>query len=136
MDEPRFEIAAAPFAACALLERELGVSAPVAQVLVRRGLADPDTARAFLAADERHPHTAFAGIDEAAALVLSHVERGSRIVVHGDYDCDGVTSTAILLRTLRLLGADAGWFIPAGAPRTATGSALRRSSGSSPAAPR
>ncbi len=112
MDEPRFDIPLAPFGACALLERELGVSAPVAQVLVRRGLGDPDAARAFLAADERHDHSEFAGMEEAVALALGHVERRSRIVVHGDYDCDGVSSTAILVRVLRSLDADVGWFIP------------------------
>ena len=112
MDEPRFDIPPAPFAQCARLERELGVSAAVAQVLVRRGLGDPDAARAFMAADERHDPSAFAGMDVAVALVLGHVARRSPIVVHGDYDCDGVTSTAILVRTLRTLDGDVSWFIP------------------------
>ncbi len=112
MDEPRFDIQPAAFEACAALERELGVSSPVAQVLVRRGLEDADAARAFLAADERHDHGAFAGIGAAVELILAHVNGRSRIVVHGDYDCDGVSSTAILVRALRSLGADVGWFIP------------------------
>ena len=37
---------------------------------------------------------------------------GARITVHGDYDCDGVCSTAILVRALRELGADCDWYIP------------------------
>ncbi len=94
------------------LQRELGVSGPLAQVLVRRGLAEPARARAFIAADEEHPHTAFAGIGTAIATMRRHVEAGTRITVHGDYDVDGVCSTAVLVRALRRLGADVDWYLP------------------------
>ena len=94
------------------LERELGVSHALAQVLVRRGLADADAARAWLEADERHDPSAFAGIDDATALVLDHVRGRRRITIHGDYDVDGVASTAILVGVLRTLGADVDWFLP------------------------
>lgn len=112
MDDLRLDIATAPLEACERLERELGLSPSVAQVLVRRGLADPAAAGAFLAADERHDIARWAGIDQAVALVLGHVERRSPIVVHGDYDCDGVAATAILVRVLRELGAEVGWYLP------------------------
>ncbi len=65
-----------------------------------------------MTAEERHLPSSFERIDTAVALVLGHVERGSRIIVHGDYDCDGVASTAILVRVLRVLGADVNWFLP------------------------
>jgi single-stranded-DNA-specific exonuclease len=94
------------------LERELRVSNALAQVLVRRGLSEPAAARAFLQAGERHPASAFDGIDVAVATILRHVRAGARITVHGDYDCDGVCATAILVRTLRLLGAAVDWFLP------------------------
>jgi single-stranded-DNA-specific exonuclease len=94
------------------LERELGVSHALAQVLVRRGLGEPRDARAWLAAEERHEPSQFQGMDVATALVLEHVERASRITIHGDYDVDGVSSTAILVSTLRTLGADVDWFLP------------------------
>jgi single-stranded-DNA-specific exonuclease len=110
--ETRFDIAPYDFAAAQRLADAVGVSDPVAQVLVRRGLADPAAAQAFLAADERHPLDAFGGLREAAALVLGHVARGTRITVHGDYDVDGVCSTAILVRALRSLGARVDWFLP------------------------
>lgn len=112
MDEVRFDIAPAPWAACRALEDDLGVSGPVAQVLVRRGLGDPAEAAAFLAAGDAHDPSAFAGIDAATGLILDHARRGSAIVVHGDYDCDGVSATAILVRTLRELGAVVSWFLP------------------------
>src|SRR5207244_2562144 len=93
-------------AAALALARDLGVSFPVAQVLVRRGLGDLAGARAWLAAADEHPASAFRGLDIAIALVARHAAAGSRITVHGDYDVDGVVATAILVRTLRAIGAD------------------------------
>jgi single-stranded-DNA-specific exonuclease len=109
---PRLEIPPAPLADVLRLERELGVSHVVAQVLVRRGLADPERARAWLAADEAHDVALMGGVEEAVATILRHVAAGSRIVVHGDYDVDGVCATAILVRLLRRLGADCGFYLP------------------------
>ena len=95
------------------LAADLGLSLPLATVLVRRGLGEPPAARAFLAAEERHDPFAFAGMDAACESILTHARAGARIVVHGDYDVDGVCSTAILIGVLRRLGADPGWHIPA-----------------------
>jgi single-stranded-DNA-specific exonuclease len=108
----RFEIAPCPEPQAGALKRELGVSGALAQVLVRRGFAEPERARAFLAADEEHPPTAFAGIETAIATILEHVRGGTRITVHGDYDVDGICSTAVLVRALRALGADVDWYLP------------------------
>ncbi|GAC1435992.1 MAG: hypothetical protein NVSMB51_06460 [Solirubrobacteraceae bacterium] len=97
---------------CVQLERELGVHPVLAQVLVRRGFADPEAAREFIAARERHSPLEFDGIVPAASLILAHVRAGTPITVHGDYDCDGVCSTAVLVRTLRRLGANVDWYLP------------------------
>ena len=112
MGEPRFEISECEPVAVQRLQRELGVSDALAQVLVRRGLAEPARARAFIAADEEHPYTAFAGIDTALATIRGHVRDGTRITVHGDYDVDGICSTAVLVRALRRLQADVDWYLP------------------------
>ena len=108
----RFEISPCSVNAVLALERELGIAHPTAQVLVRRGLGEPAAARAFLEAGEAHDASRFEGIERAAELILRHVARGSRIVVHGDYDVDGVCSTAILVRGLRALGAAPAWYLP------------------------
>jgi single-stranded-DNA-specific exonuclease len=108
----RLEVAPYDYAAAERLRAELGVSHVTAQVLVRRGFADPVAARAFLAAEVRHPLDAFGGLREAAARIVRHVARRSRVTVHGDYDVDGVTATAVLVRALRTLGADVDWYLP------------------------
>ena len=109
---PRLELPSYDFAAALALERELGVSHVVSQLLVRRGLADARLARDFLDARETHHWSEFAGIESATALIRRHIDAGTRITVHGDYDVDGVCATAIMFRALRSLGANVGWFLP------------------------
>jgi single-stranded-DNA-specific exonuclease len=99
-------------AAADTLARELGVSPVTAAILARRGHTTPADARRFLAAEERHDPLELPGVHEACEAILRHVAAGSQIVVHGDYDVDGVCSTAILVRALRGLGADPRWHIP------------------------
>jgi single-stranded-DNA-specific exonuclease len=94
------------------LERELGVSHVLAQILVRRGWAEPPEALAFLDAGVRHHVSGFAGIETALELIRAHIAAGSRITVHGDYDVDGICATAIMVRALRALGANVNWFLP------------------------
>lgn len=110
--EPRFALSGYGLDAALGLERELGIGHVLAQVLVRRGLSAPEQARGFLAAGISHDPHAFSGLDAALALIRGRIAAGSRIVVHGDYDVDGVCATAILVRGLRSLGADVGWFLP------------------------
>src|SRR4051794_30689517 len=110
--DARLAVSPYEFAAAARLCADLGCSHVVAQVLVRRGLGESAAARAFLAADETHPLERWPGLAQAAAHIAGHVERGSRITVHGDYDVDGICSTAILVRVLRTLGADVDWYLP------------------------
>lgn len=90
----------------------LGLSEPVAVTLVRRGYDTPELARAFLAADESHAPSEFAGMGEVVARVLAAIEAAERITVHGDFDVDGVCATTIAVTVLRELGADCDWLIP------------------------
>ena len=57
------------------------------------------------------PHL-LSGVDAAVARIRRAVEARERIVVYGDYDVDGVTATALLVRALERIGADASFFIP------------------------
>jgi single-stranded-DNA-specific exonuclease len=108
----RLQLPGYDLAAALTLERELGVSHVLSQILVRRGYLEPAAVRAFLAADQRHDPSLFAGLDRALELIWGHLRGGARIVVHGDYDVDGVCATAVLVRALRALGGNVGWYLP------------------------
>jgi single-stranded-DNA-specific exonuclease len=96
----------------ARLREQVGVSEAVAQILVRRGYSDPQRARTFLLAGERHELDSFAGLRDAAQLIVDRAGAGRQITIHGDYDVDGVCSTAVLVRALRALGANVDWYLP------------------------
>src|SRR5215208_1700678 len=94
------------------IARELGLSRVAGQILARRGHDTPDLARSFMRAGDSHDPTQLNDAAEACRLILAHVERGSRIVVHGDYDVDGVCATAVMVIALRRLGAAPSWYLP------------------------
>src|SRR4051812_1509466 len=94
------------------LAAELELAEPVAVTLVRRGYRTVDAARRFLEARESHEPTEFTGMEDVCEQILAVVREGGHITIHGDYDVDGVTSTSILVSTLRSLGAECDWFIP------------------------
>ncbi|HEY3435815.1 MAG TPA: single-stranded-DNA-specific exonuclease RecJ, partial [Solirubrobacterales bacterium] len=109
---PAFVAEPYDYAEARVLSESLGISEPLAVTLVRRGYRTLDEARAFLAADESHPPAAFAEMDTVLARVREAIEAGRRITVHGDFDVDGVCATALMVPTLRELGAECDWFIP------------------------
>lgn len=86
----------------------------VAQLLLSRGVAREDierhrtpTLREFLP-----DPSAFRDMDAAAERIAQAVLGGETITIYGDYDVDGATSSALLIRLLRMLGHDAGHYIP------------------------
>jgi single-stranded-DNA-specific exonuclease len=103
--QARWAIDPAPFPETLRLMQALDLSEVVASVLARRGLGDPQEAARFLEGDARHDPFAFEGMADATALILQQIRAGATIVVHGDYDVDGVCSTALLTDALRGLGA-------------------------------
>jgi single-stranded-DNA-specific exonuclease len=107
-----FRIEPYSYAEARELADRLGVSDPVAIALVRRGYRSVEAARDFLEASERHDPFEFEGMEESVERLLAAAGSGARITVHGDYDVDGVCSTAILVGALRELGANCDWVIP------------------------
>jgi single-stranded-DNA-specific exonuclease len=87
---------------------------PIVRALFHRGIADPDTARAFLQSDPRPATNPFlmAGMERAVDRILSAIQAREPIVVYGDYDTDGVTATAMLVEFLKAAGAAASAYIP------------------------
>jgi single-stranded-DNA-specific exonuclease len=98
----------------ASLARILGVAPVVASLLISRGCDDERSARAFLqpSYDQLHDPYLMLGMREAVSRLLRAIDRAEPILIYGDYDVDGTTGTAVLLRALKLLGAQAGYHVP------------------------
>ncbi len=98
----------------ASLARVLGVSPILAALLINRGYGDESSARVFLSPtyDQLHEPYAMLGMKEAVARLQRAVETREPVLIYGDYDVDGTTGTAVLLRALKLLGAQVGFHIP------------------------
>ena len=96
------------------LGRILGVPAIVAKLLVNRGITTPDQAAVFLKPLLTSVHDPFLlkDMDKAVARLSLARERGETVLVYGDYDVDGVTSTAVVYRLLKKQGIKAMSYIP------------------------
>ncbi|MGA7409930.1 MAG: single-stranded-DNA-specific exonuclease RecJ [Bryobacteraceae bacterium] len=96
------------------LQRELGVHALAARVLVRRGMGDSEAARRFLDPDltSLHDPHLMADMGRAADRLHRAIKTSERILLYGDYDVDGTTSIVILKKAIELLGGAADFHIP------------------------
>ena len=98
----------------ASLARVLGVSNTVAALLLGRGCCDEASARVFLkpSPDQLHDPYLMKGMSEAVPRLLRAIDQQQPILVYGDYDVDGTTGTAVLMRALNMLGARTGFHVP------------------------
>ncbi len=87
---------------------------PLARALTLRGIESLETAKDFFrsSTDGLHDPFLMVDMDLAVARILEALKKSERIVVYGDYDVDGTTSTALLTHYLGELGADVHFFIP------------------------
>jgi len=116
------------------LADKVGVSNVTAQILVNRGVQDAESADRFLHPKLSHLEepSLMADIGAAAARIRAALGGRQRILIFGDYDVDGVTSSALLFRLLTLCGADCEVYLPSrleegyGLSAAATGEILRR----------
>src|SRR5512139_268802 len=86
----------------------------VSTLLVARGLTGVEDARNYLRPrmEQLHQPMAMRGMADAVERLSRAIRNGEAVLVHGDYDVDGMCSTTILVRTLRHLGAKAVAFAP------------------------
>jgi single-stranded-DNA-specific exonuclease len=110
----RWRVHATDAAKATRLASELNISPVLARILVARGYTEPEDAYRFLkpslgdlADPKRLPD-----IEPAVRRLARAVERKEPVLVYGDYDADGLTSTALWLTTLRKLGVRAEPYIP------------------------
>jgi len=111
---PPWKLRATNPSAVSALARAHGISEVAGTLLVARGITDPK-----LAGDHLEPRLSalhdpglLPGMAEATQRILRAIEKRETILVHGDYDVDGVTGTTLLVRLFRRLGAKVEWHIP------------------------
>ncbi|NGZ73690.1 single-stranded-DNA-specific exonuclease RecJ [Saccharibacillus alkalitolerans] len=98
------------------LSAELGISPLLASLLANRGYEAPASAAEFLDGDEDlsglHDPFLLHGMDRAVQRIRAALQGGERIWIYGDYDADGVSSTALMIRLMARMEADFGTYIP------------------------
>ncbi|MGI6030982.1 MAG: single-stranded-DNA-specific exonuclease RecJ [Eubacteriales bacterium] len=94
--------------------RECGCSPLVALLMLNRGVNQPEQARCFLAHEWCGLPDPFAmkGMEAACRRICQALQQDEEVVVYGDYDVDGITSSSVLVLYLREMGLRAGYYIP------------------------
>jgi single-stranded-DNA-specific exonuclease len=111
----RWVMGAAPDeAAVAALAEALLLPLPLCRLLLARGYVDPESAKLFLRPrlERLHDPYSMLTLDRAVERLARAIRDGETVLVHGDYDVDGICSTTLLVRTIRGLGGKATPFIP------------------------
>ncbi|MBI5101672.1 MAG: single-stranded-DNA-specific exonuclease RecJ [Nitrospirae bacterium] len=96
------------------LSRASSISPVLAQVLVNRGIKESSSITDFLNPSPSGLSDPFemTGMREAVERIRTARAANEKVLIHGDYDTDGLTATAIVAHALRSSGIDAGYFIP------------------------
>ncbi len=96
------------------LARDLNVPEIIAQILLRRGVTDKDSARMFFhpTVDQFYDPFEMMDMDKAVERLRRAVLSDENILIYGDYDVDGITSVSFLYLTLKELGAHVSYYIP------------------------
>jgi single-stranded-DNA-specific exonuclease len=95
------------------LAEALGLPLVAAMVLAGRGMSDPIEARRFVDCEADIPDPfLFAHMQGAVEAISAAIDGGRRFIIHGDYDADGITATALMVLGLRQLGVEAEWYLP------------------------
>lgn len=96
------------------LSDQLNISSLLASLLVTRGIEDVGAAKLFLFGNESSIHDPYllAGMTEAVPRIRQAIESNESILIYGDYDADGVSSTALMIHLMRHVGATFDYYIP------------------------
>ncbi len=98
-----------------ILSQTTGFSPLVAQIFVNRGFPSPEEASLFVNPEAVNLPSFLAEFSDLAialSLLQEVINNQEKIAICGDYDADGMTSTALLIRALRVMGADVNYIIP------------------------
>lgn len=96
------------------LAKSLNIPPLIASLLINRGMTTKESASQFLNIENQSFHDPFLldGMDRAVERIHKAIENNEKIMIYGDYDADGVTSTSVMLTALQQLGADVDFYIP------------------------
>jgi single-stranded-DNA-specific exonuclease len=96
------------------LQQQLHISSLLAQLLVVRGIHTVEAAEKFLGGSVQDFYNPFLldGMEAAVDRIRQAIENNESILIYGDYDADGVTSTSIMIHTMRMAGATFQYYIP------------------------
>ncbi len=111
----RWQIAPPQVQQAAQLAQAIGLSPLLGQVLINRGIETPEQAQVYLYPESQvmpAPMDEFPDLAISVEMLKEAIANEEKIAICGDYDADGMTSTALLLRALRWLGADVDYAIP------------------------
>ena len=96
------------------LADEAGISRLLAKVFLSRGIEDPDYINEFLNPSVEGLHDPFLlrDMEKAVNRIVKAVNNNEKILIYGDYDVDGISSTSILYDFFRSLNKDVSYYIP------------------------
>ncbi|MEK5390613.1 single-stranded-DNA-specific exonuclease RecJ [Margalitia sp. FSL K6-0131] len=96
------------------LVEQLNITPLVSILLVNRGIVETEEARSFLFMEDTSFHDPYLlpDMDIAVQRINESIANGEKILVFGDYDADGVSSTTVLMTVLKDLGASVDFYIP------------------------
>ncbi|MFR4996237.1 MAG: single-stranded-DNA-specific exonuclease RecJ [Clostridium paraputrificum] len=96
------------------LTSEYEINPLIARLLANRGIVNKKEASLFLkgTVNDLNDASLMKDMKKAVSIIKDAIEEKKKIVIYGDYDCDGVCSTTILYRTLKKLGANFDYYIP------------------------
>ena len=114
MLRPRRWTIAEPHTDAKELAERLKVSPLIAQVLINRGMREPQACMEFLRPSLKllHDPNGIPNLPQAAERIAQAIKARDKIVIYGDYDVDGITATAILWHAITQLGGVADFYIP------------------------
>jgi len=96
------------------VSRITDLSLPLAQALINRGIKTSGQFDSFLNPDLSKLADPFdlPGMGSAVKRIAAAARQGEKVFIHGDYDADGVTATAIMMAAFKRLGIEARYYIP------------------------
>lgn len=96
------------------ISRETNLSPTVVKILIHRGITETEDIKKFIepSVKDLYNPLLMQDMDKGTEIIKDAIEKAEKICIYGDYDADGVTSTAILYKALKACGADVKYHVP------------------------